>query len=439
MVLDAVRRVRLRAAVQSSLWVLPAICTGVAALAAFALMAFDRQADPARRLWGWEFAGNAASAGTVLSTIAGSMITIAGTIYSLTIVALTLASSQFAPRVLGSFIRDRVTKIVLGFFVATFTYSLLVLRALRDDFVPSTAVGVAIILALISVGLLIYFINHIFHGIQISTILAHVAQQTAHQIDLLYPQPWRAGDRPESPRAVAPADAAVVSAQRSGYLQFVDHHALLHWATAAGATVYEERSVGAFVIAGTPLLRITPMTALAAAPPLRLERAFLLGRVPTIEQDIAFGIRQLVDVALKAISPAVNDPTTAVNCLDHLGAVLAHMARRRMPERDLSDAQGCVRVLVPERTFHDLVRLAFDQIRHYGAGDHVIVVRMFDTLAAIGQITPNPLYRAALREYLEHTADFSQLQIHDPYEQQVIVRHLLRVRLALGAAGSAAP
>ncbi len=430
---------QLRAELQSSLWVLPALCTGAAALLAFALLAFDRQADPSRHLWVWQFEGGAGSAGTVLSTIAGSMITVAGTVYSLTIVALTLASSQFAPRVLGGFIRDRTTKLVLGFFVATFTYSLLVLRAVRDDFVPGTAVGVAIILALISVGLLIYFINHIFHGIQISTILARVAQETAVQIDLLYPQPWQPDAPGSELPAVAAPDAAVVVADHSGYLQFVDHAALLHLATAAGGSVYQERMVGAFVIAGTPLLRFSSAAALTPALSRRLLRAFALGRVPTIQQDIAFGIRQMVDVALKAISPAVNDPTTAMNCLDHLGSVLACLAGRRMPDRDLSDAQGRVRVLVPERKFHDLVRLAFDQIRHYGAGDHVIVVRIFDTLAAIGQTTPNPIYRAALREYLEHTAAMTQTQIRDPHEQQVIVRHLARARAALADPSAVGP
>jgi uncharacterized membrane protein len=191
---------------RTSLWIVPSLCTLVAAVLAFLLIEIDRWTGNRALALPWTFAGGAESARAVLSTIAGSMITVAGTVYSLTIVVLTLASSQFAPRILGTFMRDRTNQVVLGFFVATFTYCLLVLRAVRggppDEFVPGLAVTGGLVLTLLSLGMLIYFIDHIFHSIQVSSILAQVAAATEAQIRHLYPtarQP-RVPPRPPPPQ-----------------------------------------------------------------------------------------------------------------------------------------------------------------------------------------------------------------------------------------------
>ena len=224
------RTAKLAERLRSSLWVVPAACTLVAALLAFVLVELDRRAGNGSLSLPGAFQGGAESARAVLSTIAGSMITVAGTIYSITIVVLTLASVQFAPRVLRSFIRDRSNQLVLGFFVATFTYCLLVLGSVRSagetEFVPATAVAGGVALALASLGMLIYFIDHIFHGIQVSSIIATVTRETVQQINEIYPDMWHETGSPPAAETPPPhEDWGPVPATHSGYLHDSVQHA----------------------------------------------------------------------------------------------------------------------------------------------------------------------------------------------------------------------
>jgi len=434
--------IQIRERARSSLWVLPALCTLAVVLLAAGLIAWDQQLGAGSRAWPWTFQGDAASAQTVLATIAGSMITVAGTVYSLTIVVLTLASVQFAPRVLRGFMRDRANQIVLGVFVATFTYCLLVLRTVRageEAAVPRTAVTGAVVLALLSVAMLIYFIDHIFHSIQVSNILANVARETQRQIVRLYPLGEQQSATAPRLGGAPPQDWTLVRATRSGYLQFIDYDRLLALAIRAGLVLRQEYHVGDFITAGTPLLFAAPPAPVAAALATELNGAFFLGKNPTLQQDVAYGLRQIVDIALKAISPAVNDPTTAVNAIDHLGAILSTLATHPMPDLDRRDAAGQLRVIVRERTFGELVRLSFDQLRHYGAGDPVIVIRMLATLGRIGAVTQNPEYRTALRETVEHIAQSAERALGDAYERQVLAERLAQVRPTLHGPESAVP
>ncbi len=417
---------------RSSLWVVPAVCTFVAAFFAVFLLTVDRQLREA----GWSlpgtFQGGASSARAVLSTIAGSMITVAGTIYSITIVVLTLASAQFAPRVLRSFMRDRANQFVLGFFVATFTYCLLVLRAVQDTgdvaFVPHTAVTGGVVLALLSLGMLIYFIDHIFHGVQVSSIIATIAAETERHIDRIYPDAWHMPEPPAAAEELPPGAWAAVPARELGYLQYVDLGALCHLAAQEDLVLRVDRPAGAFIMAGGPLLYLQPPDALTDELAGALCQGFALGHAPTLQQDVAYGFRQIVDIALRAISPGINDPTTALNCLDHLGALLLRVAGRRMPERDCRDASGRLRILVHERTFRDLVRLSVDQVRHYGAGDPVIVIRMLDLLGQVAASTENPSHVTTLCEFVDRIAATAEHRLQDAAEIGVVREHAAEAR-----------
>jgi uncharacterized membrane protein len=433
----SIRNARLAERLRTSLWVIPAGCTLAAALLAFGLIEFDRQTANTDFSLPWTFQGGAESARAVLSTIAGSMVTVAGTVYSITIVALTLASQQFAPRVLGSFMRDRINQVVLGFFVATFTYCLLVLRAVRGtapaEFVPGAAVTGGVGLALISLVLLIYFIDYISHGIQVSSIISRIAHETKQQIVELYPDVWRATVAIPDKTPALPADWAPIVARQSGYLQYTDYHALVALAARAGVVLREDHGLGAFITGGTALIFAGPASRLTPELSAQINDAFALGSTPTMQQDVAYGIRQIVDIALKAISPAVNDPTTASNCIDHLGAILVVLAARKYPDPGHYDATGRLRVITHERTFHDLARLAFDQIRHYGAGDHIIVLRMLDAIAHVATVTANPEHRAALAEQLAHIVASAQARITDAVELRAIQEHAQEAQQALRA------
>lgn len=419
---------------RSSLWPLPAALTILISGIAFALIEFDRHTNNAETQLPWTFQGGAESARAVLSTIAGSMITVAGTTYSIVIVALVLASTQFAPRVLRGFMRDRRNQVILGFFIATFTYCLLVLRAVRgttnDEFVPGTAVTGGVLLALISLGMLIYFIDYISHNIQVSSIIATIAQETVQQIQRLYPTAW--SEATDTYTAPQPGEAAwaAIAANTSGYMEFIDYDELAARMIRGDMVLRVERVVGDFIIAGTPLAYVAPAAKHSAELQAQINDAFALGRNRTMQQDIAFGIRQIVDIALKAISPAVNDPTTAVNCIDYLGVILITLAGRSFPALNRTDAQGNIRIIARELVFQDFVDLAFDQIRHFGGSDPAISVRLLDTIAQMAAVTRSPAHRETLARHVEQLAVAIEQKMN-PYEADALAERLRVARRAV--------
>jgi uncharacterized membrane protein len=434
------RLVKLNEQLRTSLWAIPALSTFVAGVLAFVLIEFDRRVEESEFALTWIFRGGADSARAVLSTIAGSVITVAGTIYSITIVVLTLASVQFAPRVLRHFLRDRSNQVVLGFFVATFAYCLIVLRAIGAtesfDFVPGTAVAGGVMLGLVSLGMLIYFIDHIAHSIQASSLIATVAKETLKQIDALYPENWRETEAVHDhlhPDLLPPGEWKPVSASGSGYLQYIDYERLLALATRHDVVVREDRAVGAFIIAGTPVALVMPPERLSDELCAQINKAFVLGSQPTLQQDVAYGIRQIVDIGIKAISPAVNDPTTSLNCIDHIGVILGTLVTRRLPDLDRMDAEGKLRIIMHERTFNDLARLAFDQLRHFGAKDPVIVIRLLDTIAHVATVAKCVEYREVLGRHVERIAAAAEREIADPYEIEAVRGHAERARQATPA------
>jgi uncharacterized membrane protein len=425
--------------IRSSLWLLPAVLTVVISGIAFVLIEFDRRTNTAEAQLPWTFQGGAESARSVLSTIAGSMITVAGTTYSIVIVALVLASTQFAPRVLRGFMRDRKNQIILGFFIATFTYCLLVLRAVRglqdDQFVPGTAITGGVVLALISLGMLIYFIDYISHNIQVSSIISTIAQETVHLIRQLYSQDWSAADGAYAARHSVNTTWTPVLADTSGYLEFVDYDELLERMVHEDRILRVDRVVGDFVIAGTPLAYVAPAGPVSATLQAQINDTFALGRNRTMQQDIAFGIRQIVDIALKALSPGINDPTTAVNCIDYLGVILITLAGRAFPALDRTDAQGQIRILAREMGFQDFADLAFDQIRHFGAKDPAISRRLLETIAQMAVVTRSPAHCAVLADHVERVALAVEREM-EPHKIPALAEYVRAARQAAGAAGS---
>jgi uncharacterized membrane protein len=337
---------------------------------------------------------DAGAAQVVLGTIAGSMMTVVAVVFSILLMALSLASTQFSPRILGGFLRDPTSQWTLGVFVGTFAYSLVVLRAVRSgepQHVPELGVLGAIALTFLAVGALIYFIHHIAHGIQANHIVARIADEAAAAIDENCPARAEGDDPPEP--SLADEDAADVPAPRSGYVQLVGVEALAEAARAEGACIRLLRAPGDFVVEGGALARVAPADA-AARLGETVAAGVDLGEVRTLQQDVLFGLRQLVDVALKSISPAVNDPSTAATCVDHLSSLLCRLAHRRMGHVEARDADGTLRLLLPGATFEDAVDLAFNQLRQYARNDLSVSLRLLQAARAVAGATRAPSRRA---------------------------------------------
>jgi uncharacterized membrane protein len=361
-------------AVRESIWLIPSIALVAAVLLGAALVELDAglQADLAAR-WPRLFGAGAEGARGTLAAIAGSMITVAGVVFSVTIVALSLAASAYSPRVLRTFMHDRATQAAFGVFVGIFAYCLVVLRTVRaagEDgagFVPSLAVLGALVLALTGVWVLVYFIHHVALAIQVSTILERIAAETHRAIERLFPQELGEGEDDAAEAALAEREWRALPALRSGYVVTVDTRGLLAFARERRALLRMELGVGDFAVESLPLASLAGGAGDERADAGALDALYTLGAERSVEQDAAFGIQQIVDVATRALSPGVNDPSTAAMCADHLGALLVRLARRRMPSR-LRREGGELRVIARAPSFESLAALAFEPLARYARG-----------------------------------------------------------------------
>ena len=339
---------------------------------------------------GFLYAGGTEGARAVLSTIAASMITTAGVVFSITIVALTLASSQFGPRLLRNFIRDRGNQIVLGTFIATFVYCLLVLRTVVSPsdgvpFVPHLSVTIGVGLAVTSLAVLIYFIHHIAVTIQADTVVASVGREFAEAVDRLFPSTTAPSEHPlqsELPPGFE-SESAPVAAETSGYIQVIDLDTLVGLASRRDLFIKLERRPGDFLIEGVRIARVWPRQRLSEDDRKLVRKACFVGPQRTQEQDVEFPVNQLVEIAVRALSPGINDPFTAVTCIDSLGAGLCRLASREFPPLVLADAEGKPRLLVDRSSFAGVADAAFDQIRQYGRESVAVTIRLLETIGEI--------------------------------------------------------
>lgn len=385
-----------RLVMRESFWFIPTVTTLLVVVLAVVLVRFDRtlRFDQRSDLPWWLFGGGAEGIRAVLSAIAGTTITVTGVVFSITIVALQLASSQFSPLVLRTFRADRGNQIVLGFFIATFTYSLLVLRSVlsagqdSEGFVPVIASTGAIVLALISVALLIYFVHHVARSIQASTIIERASNDTLALIHNLFPEDIGEPEESHPAAVLSPSSSTVVVAKQGGYFQAVDGDTLFDLSEEQTLTVHVERVPGDYVLPGSALATVWPKTSVNEGMEDKLRRAFVIGAERTLQSDVELGIRQIADIAIKALSPGINDPTTAMLCIDRLSEALVHLGRRQRPSYVRTGGDGEVRVALVGPSFDHLVDVAFAQIRQYGAKDATLAAHLAATLGRIAAMVP---------------------------------------------------
>lgn len=395
---------------RSSFWFLPSLMAAGAVMLAFGSVALDESMpDQWLRAQGWAYTGGAEGASAVLGTVAGSMITIAGVVFSLTLVALSLASSQFGPRLLRNFMRDTANQVVLGTFVGTFLYCLLVLRTIRraDEvaFVPHLSVTLGVLFAIASLGVLIYFIHHVSVSIQADEIVARVATELMLGIDRLCPDQERGRAAPDSSKVELPTafdrEALPVHASDDGYVQILDLETLVALGAEADALIRVERRPGQYAVRDSPLAMVWPQDRVTERFAARVNAAFVLGTQRTPGQDVEFSVDQLVEIAARALSPGVNDPFTAMTCVDRLGSALCRLARRELPTPYRRDGENRLRLVTQPVTFAGMVDAAFNQIRQHARLSTAVTLRLLDTLAVIAAATRRPEHRAALLRQAE--------------------------------------
>ncbi|MFF0311121.1 DUF2254 domain-containing protein [Streptosporangium sp. NPDC004379] len=420
---------------RTRLWPIPVAGVALAAVLGVVLPRLDARLDDELPPWmtAYLFTGGPEAARTVLSAIAGSLITVTSLTFSLTVVTLQLASSQYSPRLLRTFVQDRFVHVALALLLATFVYSLTVLRTVRASaedrsaFVPQLSVTVAYLLALAGVIALVAFLAHLARQIRVESLLRVVHAEADATIARNLPEEDGGEDEGTTvPSGVPPmrTDQTVpLCARSSGFLTSVDEEELLAAAVDAGAVVLLRHFPGDSVVAGIPIAAARPLDEGAALDPEtvgalsgRVAEAVGTGYERTAAQDVAFGLRQIVDVALKALSPGINDPTTAVHALGHVAALVCDLARRDLGPRLLRDDSGRVRVVLRRPGFPMLLDLAITQPRRYGTGDPEVLARLFTMLREVAWSTHRPEHHRAVADQLVRLCTTADTQGYDREE-----------------------
>ena len=411
--------------IRGALWVLPTVAVVLAIGVGLVLS----QVEVSSTRW-FVFQGTPDDARTLLIAISSTLATVIALVLGLTVVALQLASTQFSPRLLRNFLRDRTNQVVLSVFVATFTYSTAGLFTVgvsagqRVESYPRLAVSFALVLLFVSLLMLVFFVHHLAHSIQIDEVMRGVERSTLRVIEHDLPRQGVGAEQAPSP----PARAVAVPAYQSGWVQTMRPDVLLSLARDRDLVAAVSTMVGEFVVEGAPLLWVWTTSpddpppdpaALAEALPV----AVRLGFERTAEQDVAFGVRQLADIAVKALSPAINDPYTSIQALEHLGVLLAKLVRRPLGSQLLHDETGTARVIVPGRDLSYYLDLATGQIRRYGCAEPRVDRALLRVLATTGTFCHDPADRALIARHVRLVVEDAERTIAQPADLAPVRAH----------------
>lgn len=454
---------------RTSFWFVPTLMVLGAIALAYLLTAVDaRVEDPRGVLPSWLIAASPDNARQLLATVGGSMITIAGVSFSVVIVALSLASQQFGPRLLVNFMQDLANQLVLGTFIATFVYCLLVLRSIADtgsgaswrELVPHVSVAGAVGLGLASLGVLIYFFHHVSVSIQAGDVVAKAGRQLAAAVDREFSRAaagsggvegaGREGDGEEAPdeeeedeeRETAPAgeeeELPAVTAETTGYISSVDVAALCHLAAREDRVFELAVREGDFVMEGSVLVRVREGGPAEGELAGKVREAFALSRRRGTVEDVRLAVDRLAEVAVRALSPGTNDPFTAVACIEHLAAGLARLAEGERPPRRHLDADGNLRVLSRPPSVRALINRAFIQVRHYAGGDPVVLLRLAEAITLVAARARGHELRRALGNHAERVGRQAAEQVVQDGERERVERQVRHALELLEAGGGGA-
>jgi uncharacterized membrane protein len=397
--------------IKATFWFIPVVTILVAVLLSIVLVKIDGFVDISQDSFGRFFLVNSTdSARSILTTISGAMIGVAGTVFSVTLVALTLASSQFGPRLIKNFMYVRLNQIVLGSYVSTYLYCLLVLNALKDSegymFIPSISILAAIIGAIFNIVLLIVFIHQIATSIQADNVISDISDVICEKIEALFPDEM-GDEKDKEPNVDVDTEMAKFSKQiailspRNGYLQYIDNEVLMEEVVAHDALFDLYHRPGSFLVKEMEIGKLAFNEKLEESELEKLQRQFVIGKTKTSQQDLEFSIHQMVEIAARALSPGVNDPFTAITCIDNLTAALTGLAKLKFPSKYRYDEEGKLRIIANTVDFEGALDAAFNQIRQFSGGSPSVIIRLMEGLITIHGFTTNTKDRDSVIEHAE--------------------------------------
>ena len=403
---------KLLSALGDTFWIVPGAMVVAGVLLAVGLVSLDRSGlvPPALLQSAWLYDGGGTGARTLLGAVASSTIGVAGTVFSITIAALSLAAGQMGPRLLRNFTRDRGNQVTLGTYLGTFSYALMVLRSVRTqsegEFVPHASLSVGILLAFVCVGTLVFFVNHMAGRINVDTVIELVSQDVAAAVERLSTDEHGAPALPPE----AWQDAVPVADPRRGYLQQLDNEGLARWAADHRTRIRLLARPGDYVFPGAPIALVTPMVEGVDAA---IRDATALGPQRVSSADLEYAIRQLVEVAVRALSPGINDPHTAMSVVERLGAALCDLALRHLPS-GVSLKAGKPVLVVPRVDYDGLTDTMFHMIRQNAAGSAAVLIRVLEVLTAVASCEHEPKRVASLQRHADLVLGDAERSIGTP-------------------------
>lgn len=386
-------------AVRSSYWLLPGLMLLCAMVLSYGLLAVDNHIDLAQfRAFQWLIYATPDGARVVLSTIATSTFAAATLTFSVTMVTLNLTSSQFGPRLLRNFLRDPFNQFIFGAFIATFIYCLLILRGMgvNGERIPNLSVSFSIVMVLFDAALFIWFIHHVTSSIRIEYITAEIGKEFIDDVNSLFPEEYQPDKVVQDDWAEPDQPYSLIHGEKYGYIQAIDYKALETVAEAENITIKILHKPGHFALPGAALVKVWPLIHLKSHIDEPIRKSFLMGAAPTAEQDVLFTIRQLVQVAARALSPGINDPFTAMTCIDYLAAGLALAATRKLPDACVINEQDRLLLIKNVVKFEDISHACFRIIRQMSVDNLPVAIYLLDSLDELIHIVRRHEDREAL-------------------------------------------
>ncbi len=397
--------------INGSFWFLPTLILLTAIVSALGMITIDQQIEyKPEGIFKFVFSDSAQSAETILSTIAAAMIGLAGTVFSITLVVLTLASSQFGARLLRNFMYDRINQVVLGTYIATFMYCLLVLNTIKSTdefgFIPVLSVFVATIAAVANIILLIIFIHHIATNIQTDKVIFDISKALHKDMERIFPvkigKNYKEEEEPNMPtlRTIY-RDKTILKSPKSGYLQSIDDEGIIKLAQEENIIIKFYFKPGDYMVENAPFCEVYALKNCSQKASKKIKNSIMLGNLRTSLQDAEFSIHQMVEIAARALSPGINDPYTAIACVDNLTSVLCYLTQIEFPSRYRYDQEDKLRVIADRSSFAGMMNASFNQIRQFGAGSPSVIIKMMEAVSMIHQMSSTRPHQLAAKRHAD--------------------------------------
>jgi len=414
----------------ATFWFLPILIICLAIVLSIVLVKFDNFISISEDQWIHFFLVNDSnSARSILSTISGAMIGVAGTVFSVTLVALTLASSQFGPRLIKNFMYIRLNQIVLGSYIATYLYCLLVLSSIKDtdgySFIPSFSILLAIFAAIANIILLIIFIHNIAVSIQADRVVSDISDFIGKQLEDRYPEKIDEGEKlikEPNINSITSAYSSQISikAPSSGYLQYISSDALVNLASEQDSILIIHHRAGNYLVSKIEIAELYCNSKWEQEKIDMLVDQFVIGKTKTPQQDLEYSIHQMVEIALRALSPGINDPYSAIACIDNLSSAMSYLAQAKFPSKYKYDDENNLRLIIKTLNFEGLLDKSFNQIRQFAAGNTSVIIRLIEALTTIQYFVKTNKQKEAIVKHTKMILSCGEQSINEKNDLEVI-------------------